>query len=164
MTLPGPIENHPDYLLLSEYFTDEEVGTIIQSGIPINRPGVVPSLQVPPGNKGCAGLGDMGLGIMAIPSSDSTWGWGSGYDPTVVPWTPERPALIDVAPPPPVLSSGSIAGGTATTMSATGGGSQTGGGGGVPAPDPALEWVEDNWVMIAAALAGLVVLGVATRR
>lgn len=46
----------PSYPLLAKYYGEREAIQIIASGIPINRPGVVPSLQVPAYQSNCDGI------------------------------------------------------------------------------------------------------------
>lgn len=169
MRLPGPIENHPDYLLLSEYFDEEQVERIIESGIPINRVGVVPSLMVPPG-QGCEdiateGLAGIGLGAMidAMPTGltrNFVTGQLGNTD-----WMADVP-LSTIGTQrtqeigwwqtlPDLFTSKQPAVATAIAPSTA---PQT------PKPDAALEWVESNWLMIAAGLGALLVLGVATKK
>lgn len=56
--IPANIWRDPKFVYLSDYFTPEEAARIVMAGTPLNRPGVVPSVQVPPGAQGCAGLGE----------------------------------------------------------------------------------------------------------
>lgn len=154
MQIPPHVKNNPNYTLLAHYFEPEEVVRIVESRIPINRPGVVPSLQVPPGAKDCD----------QIPVMDMD-GMGRVFDPRTalgsVDWMASVP-LIQAGTPvtraedqwwgmlPSLFS-------PQPTVSSTPG----------PAPRPpdtALAWVNDNWLLIAGSLVGLLALSTLTKR
>jgi hypothetical protein len=140
MQIPPYVRNNPNFTLLSEYFTPEEVVQIVRSGIPINKPDLVPSLQVPPGAKDCDGIPliDMdGMGQVGVPylSPDMMTVLTQGCQCITSPCTcgtSMEPARYNVE----VQS----------------------------VPDTALAWVNDNWLMIAGVLGGLLGLSLLTKQ
>lgn len=155
MQLPPHIKNNPDYLLLSEYYEPEQVARIIASGIPVNRPGVVPSLQVPPGAKDCDQVPVLDLGKVGrvhdarkgIGATD----WMADMPLSTVRTSPLVPSCMCITQP---CSCGT----TLEPARYTGQPVET------STPDMALAWVDDNWLMIAGALGGLLLLSTMTRR
>jgi hypothetical protein len=143
MHLSGRIENNPDYVLLKQYYSKEDVKRIIESGIPINQVDVVPSLMVPPG-QGCEDLATQGLAGLAdvslfdVPLSTI----GTKNTQTVGLWQTIPDLFTPKASQPQVQ--------TAVTPT--------------PRQDPALDWVEQNWLLIAAGLGGLLLLSMATKK
>jgi len=145
MQIPPYVKNNPNFTLLSEYFTPEEVVRIVRSGIPINKPDLVPSLQVPPGAKDCDGIPLIdvdGMGqVLADPrnpyaylSPDIMTVLGQGCQCITSPCncgTSMEPVRHQV------------------TVEQV--------------PDTTLAWVNDNWKLIAGSLVGLLVLGMVTR-
>lgn len=159
MQIPPHVKNNPNYTLLAHYFEPEEVVRIVESHIPINRPGVVPSLQVPPGAKDCDQIPVMNID-----------GMGRVFDPRTAMGTLGNTAITDMPPDinvggyqgwiPLQLSQDIISlfpGSYGTTSQST------------PSqmpnpPDTALAWVNDNWLLIAGSLVGLLALSTMTKR
>lgn len=78
MRVPIDYRMDPNYSLLASEYGEKQAIKILQSGIPINRPGIVPSLQVPSqSGSGCdpLSLGRIrvlgGLGIRTDPCEPS---------------------------------------------------------------------------------------------
>ncbi len=153
MHIPDAIFHSPRFQTFYKYWPAEKALELYRSGAPINNPGAIPSIQVPPGVRKC-GLQGMRESIpqemiplarpMYVPPSmkekgvDPTlWSWmSSGWDPTGY-------QIASTKMAEPAMTTQVV---TADQISD---------------PDRALAWVEDNWKLLAAGMGGLLVLSMA---
>lgn len=137
MTIPGQIKRDPRFIYLTDYMSPEEAAKVVASGIAINQVGFVPSMQVPPGNRGCQGLGVSLLEAAGdIPAPTVDW-WGNISTGTT--------SLSPGGGSPGAVYPGGTAPGQTKS-------------------DKALSWIEDNWVVIAGGLGVLLAVSMLTRR
>lgn len=66
MNIPADVRRNPNFIELAKYFSPEEAARLVMGNVAINRPGVVPSVQVPPGARRCEGLGEASLPMPTI--------------------------------------------------------------------------------------------------
>lgn len=140
-SIPRHIQRDPKFLYLTEWFSPEEAMEIVANKIPLNRPGVVPSVQVPPGGKGCDGLGETPslldvAGDIRAPVI--------GYDPNAV-WA-TMPISME-------LTSGNSSPGS---FYASGGAPVQRGG--------VADWAEDNVGLLLALMGGMAAVALIAKR
>jgi hypothetical protein len=145
MTIPGQLRRDPKFIYLSEWFTPEEAAHIVLNKIPINQVGYVPSIQVPPGNKGCQGLGPEDGNPSLLDVAGDISAPTVPYDPSAV-WR-TLPLSTNV------LTPGKTSPGSSYPSS----------GQPVGSSDQALGWIEDNWVMVAGGIGVLLALSMMKR-
>lgn len=109
MNVPIKYENDPNYPLLERVYGRKQAIKILQSGVPINRPGVIPSLQVPSATGGCDGFPQLDLDAKGLNGLGTMWDFGRkgpcDASPDWCNWVPFADYADDCRPIDPIACS-----------------------------------------------------------